>query len=138
VALDVSRQDLVPLSLLGHVPGSLESIELHYNGALTLDLEWSGGGNPTTLLFKRIKALSVHDEMAHPDAHAEYPVVGVGAHPHGAWPTLVVHNSDWKASFSGDVGWEYETCVHYRLVSADKIVDVLAEEEPLEISRSAT
>jgi hypothetical protein len=126
----MSLQVFEPLTILESVPGIVESIDVKFESGLTLTLNWSGDYSPTTLTFERAKAFTSHDEMSHPDVDAEYPPIGTGRYPDGACPALVVRNSIWLASFPASMSWEYDDHVHYRFISSQHIVDVLAKKPP--------
>jgi hypothetical protein len=129
----VSDQSFQSLQITD-VPGIADSIDLTFDGALNLTLHWATLGasrtDPMRLVFRRPKAFSSHDEMAHPDGDADYPAVGAGSYPNGAYPVLIVNDSLWKASLPAAIAWEYEGCTHYRFISSHHIVDVLAAEPP--------
>lgn len=99
------------------------------------------GGGATVLLlstrddflrftFEQIHAMAIHAEFAHPhvDADADLPTIPNGK---GAYPLLVVADSDWIKSFSEiRLQGTGRIPAHYQFISMGYFVDVLSYIEP--------
>jgi hypothetical protein len=112
-------------------------IVLHADpGDVTVRLRFSQmrDAAPRDLLVRfgrEVAACMSHDEFLHPwqadETAGEVPRLG-GAWGRYAHPLLLVHGSRWLASFSDGqlVDYQHLTLTHYRFVSLDNTVDVLA------------
>jgi hypothetical protein len=92
-------------------------------------------GRDLRVTFKQIWALTIHEEFAHPhvDSQDDLPVFtsNAGPYPMGAYPLLIVRNSEWLRSFS-DSRLAGLTVIptHYQFISMSYIVDVLSVLRP--------
>ena len=84
------------------------------------------------IYFGRVPAYTVHEEFVHP-----FMIYDIEPPPrlNGRWeryyfPILLVKNSVWVGSFSDSQLINYPECIHYRLITLDKTVDVLCNEAP--------
>ena len=112
--------------------GGISVVSCGY-GASTLYLH--ADGRDLRVTFEQIWALTIHEEFAHPhvDSQADFPALtsSVGKHPLGAYPLLIVTNSEWLQSFSDTrLAGLAVTQVHYQFISMSYIVDVLSALRP--------
>ena len=105
------------------------SIVFRGDGATSLYLHAKGRDLKVT--FRQIWALTIHEEFAHPhvDSQDDFPVFtnSAGKYPLGAYPLLIVTNSEWLQSFSDTrLAGLTVTPTHYQFISMSYIVDVLS------------
>lgn len=106
------------------------------NAGLSIVLVFSGivGGlkSDLQLSFENVPAYAVYEEFSHPWQfnETEPPPYLTGRWERHAFPMLIVKNSVWLDSFSDSQLVNYPDCVHYRLVTLDKTVDILSNRTP--------
>ena len=107
-------------------------------GSLIVRLAFSevvdGIAEDLLITFTSHVALMSHEEFAHPwcdDGELALPTIG-GKWGRATHPTLRVNPSAWIESFSGDrlAHVDRRDVQHYRFVTLDRTVDVLATETP--------
>jgi hypothetical protein len=98
------------------------------DGVTSLHLHASG--RDLRVVFRQIWALTIHEEFAHPDVdvHVDLPQLINSA---GAYPLLMVLNSEWLKSFSDTrLASLPGTPTHYQFISTSYIVNVLSYLRP--------
>jgi hypothetical protein len=90
-----------------------------------------GHGQDLCLRFGRVVAVASFEEIAHPwdDDDVDVPRLS-GDWRHYTYPILRVENSEWMALVRDALPAEPEVLAHFRVVTLDKTVDVLAERRP--------
>jgi hypothetical protein len=82
------------------------------------------------ITFSQIWALAIHEEFAHPDLDGNFDFPLLNDNP-GAYPLLMVTNSEWLKSFSDTrLATLPETPIHFQFISMSYIVDVLSYVRP--------
>jgi hypothetical protein len=84
------------------------------------------------IAFGRVPAYAVHEEFVHPwnISESEHPPGLAGRWEGVTFPLLLVANSLWLGSFSDGQLLNYPGCVHYRLLTLDRTIDVLSNTAP--------
>src|SRR5688572_6658324 len=101
------------------------------DGSAVLLLVSTDDGESLKITFPHTQAISAHDEDTHwlmDECGAAIPQLACG----GAYPLLIVRNSNWAASLS-DIrrGMNEEPPTHYLFISLNNHVDVLTYAKPI-------